>query len=371
MAKIASSVVVFQRSPNYVTPREDATIPAWRQAMYRYLPFVRKQYRASLMDIREEYWKVLVDTDSEAHAMVKSVSSDLLNKQLPGEDRTELRRVLTPNYPPGCKRILISDDYYPALGQPHVTLETAAIEEVNAEGIRISSGWNSSRGQHESQTHAVDVIVCATGFQATQFLSPMHVEVPGQATLAERWSKGAYAYKGMTVPKLPNFAVMYGPNTNLGHNSIILMIEAQSAYVNRLIKAVCSHSRDPARGYLSISPRERPTEAWNSKLQKSLGKSTLASDQCSSWYKSDTGLITTNWSENVIEYQHQVSQIDWEDYELEGPGAAELRAEGKVSWRRVVEESQPWSRWSLASSVMISVGVVAGAALLSNRRIVH
>lgn len=340
--------------------------------MYRYLPFVRKQYRASLMDFREGYWKVLVDTDSEAHTMVKQLSTELLHKQLSGEDRSELRQVLTPNYPPGCKRILISDDYYPALGESHVTLETAAIEEVTQQGIRVTSGWNSSGGEHESQLHAVDVIVCATGFQATQFLSPMHVEVLGQETLAQQWSKGAFAYKGMTVPKLPNFAVMYGPNTNLGHNSIILMIEAQSAYINRLIKAVCSNSHDPTQGYLSISPREQPTKDWNNMLQASLGKSTLASDQCSSWYKSDGGLITTNWSENVVEYQRVVSKIDWNDFELEGPGAKTLRAQGQVSWPRVVEESQPWTRsWTKVSSIVLSLGVVVGAALLHNRRFSH
>lgn len=322
------------------------------------------------MDIRESFWHVLVDTDSEAHTTVKAMTSDLLNKQLPGDENAELRKVLLPNYPPGCKRILISDDYYPALAKSHVSLETAAIEEITEEGVRVSAGWNSTSGQHESQTHEVDVIVCATGFQATQFLSPLHVEVSGQETLAERWSNGAFAYKGMTVPKLPNFAIMYGPNTNLGHNSIILMIEAQSAYINRLIKAVCSHSND--QGYLSITPREDTTEAWNSKLQTALGKSTLASDQCSSWYKSDQGVITTNWSENVVEYQREVNKIDWDDYELEGPGAAELWTKGQTSWQRVVEESQPWLQgWTKASSIVLSLGVVAAAALLSSRRIVH
>lgn len=372
LAKVAQSVVVFQRSPNWVTPRDDSAIPVWRQTMYRYLPFVRKQYRESLMDIRESFWNVLVDTDGDAHTTVKAISTDLLNKQLPGEDNAELRQVLTPNYPPGCKRILISDDYYPALGESHVTLETAAIEAVTPEGVRVASGWNSTNGQHASQIHPVDVIVCATGFQATQFLSPLHVQVPGQETLAQRWRDGAFAYKGMTVPQLPNFAIMYGPNTNLGHNSIILMIEAQSAYINRLISAVRSHSGDPERGYLKISPREAPTEEWNRKLQASLGKSTLASDQCSSWYKSDTGLITTNWSENVVEYQRQVSTIDWNDYELEGPGASELRAQGRVRWPRVVEESQPWYQsWTKASSIVLSLSVVAAATLLTTRRIAH
>lgn len=100
------------------------------------------------MDIREAYWSVLVDTDGETHQTLKSIASQQLNTQLPGDERSELRKVLTPNYPPGCKRILISDDYYPALGKPHVTLKTAAIEKITDEGIRASTGWNSAKGQH-------------------------------------------------------------------------------------------------------------------------------------------------------------------------------------------------------------------------------
>ncbi|KAK4608949.1 FAD-binding monooxygenase ktnD [Fulvia fulva] len=318
LAKTAKSLVVFQRSPNWVTPRDDSTISAWRQSM----------------DIREAYWSVLVDTDGETHQTLKSIASQQLNTQLPGDERSELRKVLTPNYPPGCKRILISDDYYPALGKPHVTLKTAAIEKITDEGIRASTGWNSAK---------VDGIIYATGFQATQFLSPIHIGVSGQDTLAERWTKGAYAFKGIMVPKLPNFAIMYGPNTDLGHS---------------------------ARGYLRITPRESATKAWNDKLQASLGRSTLASDQCSSWYKSDNGLIATNWSETVVDYQLEVSTIDWSEYEMQGPGASDLRAKGRVSWSRVVEESQPWfSSWTSVISIGLPVRVLAAATLLSSRRL--
>jgi cation diffusion facilitator CzcD-associated flavoprotein CzcO len=369
LAKVAAEVVVFQRSPNYVTPRNDRLISPWRQAIYRFVPFVRSTYRASLMDIREDYWNVLVDTDSEAHKGVQQVSAQLVENQLPGEERAELRKVLTPNYPPGCKRILISDDYYPALGKPHVLLETAAISNITSTGIQVASGWNSHDSDHPAKEHSVDIIVCATGFKAMQFLSPMHVEVEGQESLIQRWKNGAYAYKGMTVPDLPNFAIMYGPNTNLGHNSIILMIEAQAAYINRLIKAVCTNHTGAPGGYLRLSPKESVTKAWNSKLQTSLAKSTLASDQCSSWYKSADGLITTNWSENVVAYQQEVSTLDWDDYTLEGPGAEKLQAMGQEKWQRVREESQAWALAMFkVSSVGLILAVAAGAAWMSGHR---
>lgn len=314
------------------------------------------------MDIRESYWHVLVDVDGEAHQTVKSISADLLNSQLPGENRAELREVLKPRYPPGCKRILISDEYYPALGKPHVTLETAAIEQVTAHGIRVAGGWNSRLGQHESQEHTFDIIVCATGFQATQFLSPMKIQVSGGESLPQLWKQGAFAYKGISVPGMPNFAVMYGPNTNLGHNSIILMIEAQSAYISRLINTVATYSERTGGGYLRISPKASTTKAWNDKVQAGLAKSTLASDQCSSWYKSENGIITTNWSEKVVEYQREVSTLDWDDFELDGFGAKELRARGSLSWERVKEETQPGSGHATLSSVVLVVGAFAALA---------
>lgn len=335
---------------------------------YRYLPLVRQQYRASLMDIREGFWKVLVDTDSVEHQTVKDLSMEMLNRQLPGADKAELRKALTPNYPPGCKRILISDDYYTALGKSNVTLETASIVEATPNGLSVSAGWNSAQGEQEAKEHPLDVVICATGFQATQFLSPMQIEVPNGYTLAERWREGAYAYKGITVPGLPNFAIMYGPNTNLGHNSIILMIEAQSSYINRLIGAVLDSPSVTTGNPLRICPKEPVTRAWNEKLQKSLGMSTLASTKCSSWYKSETGLITTNWSEDVVEYQRQVSTIDWDDYDLQGTGADEIRARGNVSWQRVKEESQPWKFGSLGIlSVGMVVSVLAAASLMNDQ----
>jgi cation diffusion facilitator CzcD-associated flavoprotein CzcO len=373
LAQTAKEVVVFQRSPNYITPRQDMVISPFRRTMYRYVPWVRRQYRAQLMDTREAYWKVLVDTDGEAHQAVKEISAKQLHDQLPGLDRVELREVLTPRYPPGCKRILISDDYYPALGEPHVTLETAAIAKVTETGIQVSSGWNSRQGAHELLEHDFDVVVCATGFQATQFLTPMRVEIKGGDSLPRKWEDGAYAYKGLMVPSIYNFAMMYGPNTNLGHNSIILMIEAQSAYINRLIQAVCANY-GPAQGsYLRIAPRESITRAFNAKLQASLGKSTLASDQCSSWYKSETGIITTNWSEDVIEYQSQLSTLEWQDYELDGPGSQRLRSQERVKWARVVEESQSWvpGLVNLSSvALVLGIGTAMALAVISRGRLI-
>lgn len=336
-----------------------------RRAAYEYLPLARRLHRGHLMDLRESFWEVLVDTSSPVHHMVKDVTIQALKRDLPGEERSELRRKLTPDYPPGCKRILISDDYYPALAQPHVTLETASIVHATPHGLQIERGWNSTSGQHQPLEHNIDVLVFATGFKATQFLHPLNVHVKGKpTTLREQWDKtGAQAYLGMTVPGFPNFAVAYGPNTNLGHNSIILMIEAQSQYINRLIAAVCKNvTRSQVPGpYLSIQPKAEQSDGWNAEVQERLGESTLASALCSSWYRAADGRITTNWSDTAVEYQKAVSSVDWTAFHLKGPGTEELVAKGRTSWARVVEESRTLER-VLAWGSVISVGI--GAATL-------
>ena len=184
-------------------------------------------------------------------------------------------------------------------------------------------------------------------------------------SLHEQWEKtSAQAYLGMTVPGFPNFAIVYGPNTNLGHNSIILMIEAQSAYINRLIAAVCKNSdKNPAvsGAYLSIQPRADASHTWNAKVQIELSQSTLASPECSSWYRATDGRITTNWSKNVVEYQKQVSAINWMVFELQGPGSKELLSQGKTSWNRVVEESRVWEQLFALGSAL---GLIVVAATL-------
>jgi cation diffusion facilitator CzcD-associated flavoprotein CzcO len=282
---VAKQVFVFQRSPNWITPRKDVVIGPLRRAAYEYLPFARRLHRGRLMDMRESFWEVLVDTESPVHRMVKDLTIQALERNLPGEERSELRRKLTPHYPPGCKRILISDDYYPALAQSHITLETAPIIHATPSGLRVDAGWNSTSGDHGCQDHQFDVLIYATGFKATQFLHPLNVHVKGKpATLRRQWDEGgAQAYLGMTVPGFPNFAVAYGPNTNLGHNSIILMIEAQSRYINGLIAAVCRNDSGSSPGaYLSIQPKRAESDRWNAAVQAKLQDSTLASPLCSS-----------------------------------------------------------------------------------------
>jgi cation diffusion facilitator CzcD-associated flavoprotein CzcO len=350
LAKVASDLTIFQRTPNWIVPRDDKLIPAMRKALYRYLPTIRRRYRSRLMDFRESFYDAAVVEDSAMNHEIARMCTTMMKTQL--SNKPELIDALTPTYPPGCKRIIISDDYYPALNRPNVHLQTQGIKKITSQGI--------ASGEDEL---AFDAIILATGFQTVDFLSPVEISGIQGRSLREIWKHGAQAYLGVTVASLPNFGMLYGPNTNLGHNSIILMIEAQSRYIAQMVaKVVQARQRGQA---LRIVPLQDTMDAYNKELQGHLKDSTFASDQCQSWYKNAEGVVINNWAGSVIEYQTRLSSISWADYELTG-SAAEALAETKSSHiGRVVEESQSWGPWLAHAGVIASIAVAAGAVLLN------
>jgi hypothetical protein len=173
-------------------------------------------------------------------------------------------------------------------------------------------------------------LVLATGFRTVEFLYPIQVTGTNSRPLSKIWQDGASALYGTTVPSLPNFGMFYGPNTNLGHNSIVLMIEAQSRYLNTLVSAVLDAK---SRGSpIGIMPKQSKTAAFNDKIQQVLAQSSFADPNCGSWYKNKEGKITNNWSGTVIEYQEMLSKVDWDDFEVAGDGVkeGEVKSASKV-----------------------------------------
>ncbi|RBA17605.1 hypothetical protein FPRO05_11320 [Fusarium proliferatum] len=327
VAKVASHLSIFQRSPNWLIPRFDAEIPRWKRILFDHVPAVLSRARAEIMNQRESYYQAVNHAGSADSSAMTVVCKQHMQTQLPS--RPDLWEKLTPNYPPGCKRVLLSDDYYPTLRLSHVTLETRHIDRMTDTGIVVREGL-------QEKDIDLDLVIFATGFQAKDFLHGIHVQGVGDQTLSSKWANGASALYGVTVDNLPNFGMLYGPNTNLGHNSIILMIEAQARYLVPLVTRVL---KSRARGgKLSVMPKALRVQEWNKDLQSSLGSSTFADSRCSSWYKTDSGVVTNNWSGTVIEYQELLSKVDWSDYELEGDGMENLPA-GKESIGRVVEET--------------------------------
>ena len=343
IANAAESVTVFQRTPNWVVPRNDKPMSEAMRKVYRYIPAVRKRYRASLMDIRESLHEATVDVGSQMNEMIKEMSLNMMNQQI--SDDEDLRRRLTPDYPPGCKRIIISDDYFPAMNRANVKLDTSPIDEVSSTGIK-------SAGKEED----FDLIILATGFRTLEFMFPIRVFGIGGRPIEQIWKGGARAYLGMTVEGLPNFGMLYGPNTNLGHNSIILMIEAQSRYINTLISPIIKSRANG--GNLTVLPLLSRINSYNNEIQERLRESTFADPSCDSWYKNSDGLVTNNWCGTVVEYQTRTATVEWSDFNVSGKGKELLQSKAREQIGRVIEETQ-LSTLSIMGSIFASVGFVA------------
>ncbi|KAL9004644.1 MAG: hypothetical protein Q9188_002535 [Gyalolechia gomerana] len=347
VSQICKKLVVFQRTPAWVMPRHDGPISRTRQELYR-IPWIRRRYRASVMDFRESTFDAAFDPSSTKHELVSSISRQHMLNQLPSPDSAPLREKLTPHYPFSCKRIIVSDDYYPALNQSNVVLETESIDEVIPTGVRMKDGT----------MHDVDVLILATGFRTTDFLYPMKINGTNGACLEDAWAQGASAYLGITVPGFPNFGMLYGPNTNLAYNSLILQIEAQSLYINRLISAVLGAKR---RGMtLQLQPRAEVLKGYNEEVQSRLARSTFADPNCTSWFKDQHGRITTTWCGSAIQYQERTNSVDWTDFEISGTAAEGYRNAAPTRWKRVVEETQISDKMAtLCGLGMLGIGAAA------------
>ncbi|RYN39680.1 Baeyer-Villiger monooxygenase [Alternaria arborescens] len=311
-----SSLTIYQRTPNWVIPRLDGPVSASKRAVLRYLPPVRWRIRANMMDFRESFYDAVTDSSSEFAEIIRSSCIEMMKTQIPNQPA--LWSKLTPDYSPGCKRVIISDDYSPAVASPKTTLESNKIRRITETGIELEDGTH----------HEHDTIVLATGFRTVEFLHPIKVTGTQSRPLAEIWSSGATALYGTTIPSLPNFGLFYGPNTNLGHNSIILMIEAQSRYLNTLVSAVLDARNRGQR--MGIMPKEDRTHEWNEGIQQILKNSSFADPKCNSWYKNKEGRITNNWSGTVIEYQEMLAKVDWEDFETTAGGGSAAHSDDGV-----------------------------------------
>src|SRR5690606_342425 len=217
---------------------------------------------------------------------VKTIALQYLHSQIqdPG-----LRAKLTPDYPVGCKRILVSDDFYASLNRPNVELVTEPIVQIEENGIRAGG-----------RLHEADVIIYATGFETQSFLGAGDIVGRQGRSLRDTWSDAPSAYLGMQVPDFPNFFLLYGPNTNLGHNSIISMLEIQIDYVAHGVRAL----RDSPDTALDVSTET--LQEYDSWLQRALAGSSW-SGSCRSWYKAADGRIVANWPGTVEEYRAMVA----------------------------------------------------------------
>jgi cation diffusion facilitator CzcD-associated flavoprotein CzcO len=208
----------------------------------------------------------------------------------------------------GCKRILFSSDFLPALRRPNVELVTSAIERVEPEGIVTADG----------RLHELDCIVWATGFATNDFMFPMEIAGAGGLRLRDYWAQGAHAHLGITVPGFPNMFVLYGPNTNTSGGSIIFYLEAQAGYLRQAIQQML------ARGASAIEVRRDVEEASDRELQARFAGT--AWTRCDSWYRDASGRIVANWPGYMREYFERTQSLDASEYRFTSTAPAERAA---------------------------------------------
>jgi len=286
---------LFQRTAPYVIPKADREFSPWERALFGKLPAVMRLSRGSIYTAYEARALGLVFAPPLLALLERGFRSHLEGSV----SDPELRRLLTPDYPFGCKRVLLSNDYYPALQRPHAEVVTDAIREVTAGGIVTADG----------RERPLDAIVYATGFKASEFLAPMAIRGRDGRDLHATWKDGAEAYLGIAVNGFPNLFMLYGPNTNLGHNSIIYMLESQIRYVTRCVQAI------DGRKVRFVDVASKVQSAFNAEVQRRIAGSIWSGD-CDSWYKNAAGKHTNNWPDFTFVYRRRTRAPDFADYEV-------------------------------------------------------
>lgn len=294
-------LLVFQRTPAWVLPHTDRPISERERRVYRRFPLVQKAVRAAIYLARETI--VLGMTRNRRFlAPLRALALRHLRSQVP--DRT-LRKKLTPSFSPGCKRLLLSNDYYPALTAPGAELVTEPIRELRGDSIVTSDGIE----------RRVDVVIFATGFRVTD--NPMAGKVVGTdgRSLADVWhDEGLRAYLGTTVTGFPNLFLMTGPNTGIGHTSLLVMIEAQTRYVLDCLR----YMRERSIGAVEVRPEA--LERFNENIQAKMARSVWTTGGCSSWYLDEQGRNSTLWPDFTWRFRRMTRRFDPAAYRLSPAG---------------------------------------------------
>lgn len=296
IAPLVGKLYLFQRSAAYVLAKPDKVYPRWQKLLFKYLPGALKLSRLFLY-LQHEMTAFAFIAYPAALRKKRAGFLQYLRRQIKDPD---LRQRLIPHYPMGCKRILLSNDYYPALQRANVEVVTDAIADIGSDAIATADG----------SEHKVDCIIFGTGFAATDFLMPMKITGIDGEDLHQAWHSGAQAFLGMTVAGFPNFFMLYGPNTNLGHNSVIYMIESQIRYVVACLKRL-------ARGGVrTIEVKRQVQHRFNAQLQQRLEKTVWAKG-CTNWYLTAEGKNTTNWPGYTFEFRLKTRSPHWDDYAVQ------------------------------------------------------
>jgi len=291
IVKQAQQVHLFQRTANWVLPKEDTPFTPEEIAAFANTPGMAEAARQEIFDNIDPHI-----TFHDPARVAESESHGLANIEV--VEDPEVREKLRPQHPFGCKRPLMSNEYYPAFNRPNLELVTESIDHIEADAVVTVDG----------KRREVDTLILATGFATTRYLSAIEVVGRRGQTLDQAWNDGATAYLGVTTAGFPNLFMLYGPNTNNG--SIITMIESQVEYTLRQVERIAS------QGLSWIDVRPEVMERFNEAVQRDIAGVRVWNAGCVGYYRSPSGRVVTQWPHTMTEYERRTSAPDEDAYEV-------------------------------------------------------
>jgi cation diffusion facilitator CzcD-associated flavoprotein CzcO len=292
---LVAHVDVYQRSPGWTFPRLDFAYKERTLRLFERFPLLQRLDRAAIMAFHE-FGAAAMTRHTWLLRLLRAVGRLQINRAI---DDPELRRKVTPRDEIGCKRIMITDDWYPTLAKPNVELVSERIAEVHAGGIRTADGTD----------RPADVLVLATGFRSHEFVAPMEIAGEGGRTLAEAWGDVPRAYLGVTVPGFPNLFLLYGPNTNGGTGSVVFTIECAMRHVLAALAAL--EAADARR----IEVRSEAAEAFDRSVRAALA-GTVWHSGCTNWYVDENGNDPSQWPWMWRDYRRRTARLEPGAYSL-------------------------------------------------------
>jgi cyclohexanone monooxygenase len=298
VAKVAKKVYSVQRSPTWILPKPDRPYTDREKWIFAHIPFAKKIYRTRLW-LRSESNIGVIENGSDKTQEFKGIALRMLEATVPDE---ALRGKLTPDHPFGCKRLVFASDFLQTLTQPHVEVVSSPARTLRERSMVTEDGTELG----------VDVVLCATGYAAADYLGQIEVVGEGGVSLRQTWTDGAYAYLGMVVPGFPNFFMLYGPNTNVGSNSVIFMLEAQARYIVRALK----YMRRRRKTYVAV--RRETMAAFIARIDGWMA-GTVWLTRCSNYFRAANGRVVTQWPRSARAFWGMTRRFRPAEYTFDAP----------------------------------------------------
>ena len=298
IAQDVEKLTVFQRTPPWVLPKKDKPTAEWRKTVFDKVPGAQRAYRNAL------YWglearAIAFNGHLDVLPFAEKIVTRYLKKAIPD---AELRAKLTPDYRLGCKRVLQSNTYYPTFLRPNVELSTDGVAEITADGVVDGNGV----------FHEADVVIYGTGFHVVDAFDYLDIKGKDGVDLAAQFREhGVETYMGIMVNGFPNLAFMLGPNTALGHNSVVFMIEQQTKFIIRLLDEM------DRRGATAAEPTKQAQDDFNSEIQRLVEKRIWTQGGCTSWYLDSHGKNRTIWPKFTFQYWWETRKVNVPDFAWE------------------------------------------------------